>query len=85
MNRCRYFCRNCWDKERKEVIKKWTGGPQENANSASRTWNSKSSLLQALEDVERRAIRVGKSLEAPESHAMNAKWTDIPSGGLNGY
>ena len=29
MNRYRYFCRNCRDKEHKEVIKKWTGGPQE--------------------------------------------------------
>ncbi len=29
MNRYRYFCRNCWDKEHKEVVKKWTGGPQE--------------------------------------------------------
>ncbi len=29
MNRYRYFCRNCWDKEHKEVVKEWTGGPQE--------------------------------------------------------
>ena len=29
MNRYRYFCRNCWDKEHKQVVKEWTGGPQE--------------------------------------------------------
>lgn len=25
----RFFCRTCWDKEKKEVIKKFTGHPHE--------------------------------------------------------
>jgi hypothetical protein len=38
--------RNCWDKEHKEVVKEWTGGPRKNANSANKTWNFKNSLLE---------------------------------------